>query len=281
MKLFKLCTFFYLLSFASFSYSLPTLTILSREYNGDGTEHTTDKRFYALFQEILSGELKTTAEWTNHARLIKRLSSVQPVCSYNIIKTKQREKLFLFSDAPTTMYTQRKLYGLKETLKGLPETVSVSMLLANKNTFGISLSTSYQQLDTMFADYKHQVASISRAADFSQLAQLLMHKRVDMIVSYDYTLKRFLSDDEYSQLDSRNISEYPGFINGHFACSRTAEGKKAISLLNDFMHSTEMYTFLESIHIGVFGEKITEQIMQIYINQYQVPPNKSHHKVID
>jgi uncharacterized protein (TIGR02285 family) len=279
MNILKCCIFISLLSLPLLADAQYSLTILSRAYNDDTTERTAEKRFYALFQQILRDEFNITTEWTNHARLIKRLSGTQPVCSYNLIKTKQREKLFLFSEIPTTMFVQRKLFGYKETLQGLPETVSVSKLLSNNKTFGILSSTSYQQLDTMFVDYQHQVASINSADSFAQLGQLLTHKRIDIIVDYEYTVKSFLSDEQYAQLDSRSISEYPEFINGYFACSQTVEGEKAITLVNQYMRTPAMYEFLKGVHYDGFDADTAKRMMHVYETKHNVTPLKPITKI--
>ncbi|MEL0639595.1 hypothetical protein V6260_03135 [Pseudoalteromonas aliena] len=273
MKTMKLYFFVYLLVLPLFINAQPSLTLLSRAYSEDQTERTADRHFYDLFEKVLNSKFEIDTQWTNHARMIKYLSSTQPVCTYNIIKTRQREKLFFFSKAPTTMFVQRRLYGFKETLKGLPDKVSVSKLLADNKTFGIVASTSYQELDNMFSLYQHQIASISSTNSFAQLGQLLAHRRIDMIIDYDYTVRTFLSAEQYEQLDSREIIEYPEFINGYFACSRTIAGKKAISLINSYMQTNDMYDFLKKIHFQTFGPDIAERMMRIYKSDYQISPD--------
>ena len=270
MKLLTLTIFICFLSYTSTVFAHPKLTILSRAYINDDIDRTSDKNFYTFFQQILASEFDLSFQWTNNARLIRRLSSSEAVCSYNLIKTKERETQFLFSAIPSTLHVQRKLFAFKSTLKDLPQIVSVSKLLAENKTFGIVGSTSYKELDPIFAHYPNQVVAVNSTNSFAQLGRLLTHKRIDMIVDYDFTLKSFLTNEEYDQLDSRKISEYPEFIRGYFSCSRTEEGKKAIEMINNYIKMPQMYDFLKKNHYTLFDQATAKRIMQVYKNEFNL-----------
>jgi len=266
-----------LFSTLNFAHAKTNITFLSRSYTLDSEteDRTTDTKYHALFQQILGEEFSTQSQWTNHARLIKRLSSKEAVCSYNLIKTPQREANFLFSDIPTTLYIQRKLFAHKDTIKNLPKKVSVSTLLSDKNTFAIIGSTSYKELDKVFAAFPSQVISINGTNSFEQLAQILAHKRIDMIVDHDHNLKTLLPAKQYEQLDSREISEYPEFISGYFVCSKTKSGKQAIDLMNNAMKTSLMYNFIKEYHYSVTPLPIAQRIMQMYKTDYNLTdPNE-------
>ncbi|MDQ2042554.1 hypothetical protein NRL14_02280 [Pseudoalteromonas sp. 20-92] len=275
MKFFKICILISLLVTPSLIYANPSLTILSYSYFSDeDADSRPGEQYYNFFQPILNTYFNTVLTRTNHARLIKRLSTNEAVCSFNLIKTKARNKQLVFSQIPTYMHQQRKLFGFKNTLKDLPTKVSISKLLNNKHTFAIVSSTSYQQLDVIFSDYRTQVAKITGANSFAQLSQLLIHKRVDMIIDYENTMKMNLTDTQFSQLESRDISEYPEFINGYFACSKTSEGKKAIALIDNYMKTPAAYDFLKQTHHNSTSPEVAERMMAIYKTTFNIAQHK-------
>lgn len=268
------CLIVFILSCSS-AVAKDSLVILSRALKDDNIERTSDKLFYDTFSHALKDEFTTTFQWTNHARLIRRLESDEAVCSYNIIKTPQREKLFEFSHIPTSMHIQRKIYGDKETLKNRPETVSVSKLLAQYKTFGAVSSVSYEQLDKMFSNYHDQVVSLHGADSFTQLAQLLLHKRVNLIVNYDSVMKTLLTNEQLATLDSRKIAEYPEFVTGHFVCSRPPKGSKALDIINAYMSTPQMYNFIKKTHFSAFDKQTATNMLSEFKNKYNLSPSES------
>lgn len=254
----------------SLAYAKQAVTFLSYEYFLTEEEKSiADERYLAAFTQALSHKFKVEQYTTNAARMLKQLSTQTNVCSFNILKTTQREKQFIFSAMPSSMFLQRRVFGLKETLKDLPEQVSISKLLANKYTFATLTSTSYQELDSMLAMYQHQIMPIIGAGDFSRLAKLLLHKRVDMIIDYDMSVKHFLTPQQYAELDSREIIEYPEFNSGYFACSRTQVGAEVIEQIDALMQSAKMHQPIKQYHYASFQPEIAARIMTIYKTYYK------------
>lgn len=267
----KILTFIYLaFMLPSLAYAKQAVTFLSYEYFLHEEEKSVaDERYLNTLTQALSKDFKIEPHKTNLARMLKQLSSQTPACSFNILKTAQREKQFIFSKMPSSMFVQRRLYGLKETLNGFPERVSVSKLLTNKHTFATLTSTSYQELDRVLAMYQHQIVPIIGAGDFSRLAKLLLHKRVDMIIDYDMSVKHFLTPQQYAELDSREIIEYPEFNSGYFACSRTQVGAAVIEQIDALMQSAKMHQPIKQYHYTSFKPEVAARIMAIYKTYYK------------
>lgn len=259
----------FLMLLPNFTFALPTVKLISYDYFlHEGEKSINDEQYINTFIKELSNQFKVEQYNTNAARMLKELSNQSQACSFNILKTAQREKQFIFSDIPSSMFLQRRLFGLKETIQNFPEKVSISKLLANNYTFAVITSTSYQELDSTLMMYQHQTAPIIGADSFSRLAKLLLHKRVDFIIDYDMSVNHFLTDEQYSSLESRQIIEYPEFNSGYFACNNSQEGIEFISQINTLMQSDTIRNSIKQYHSADFGPEIAHQIMAIYNAKY-------------
>ena len=253
----------------NFTFAMTTVKLMSYDYFLHEEEKSiNDEQYINAFKKELSWQFKIEQYKTNAARMLKQLSNQPQACSFNILKTAQREKRLIYSDIPSSMFLQRKVFGLRETLKDFPEPVSVSKLLAKNYTFAILTSTSYQELDSILLMYPHQTVPIIGADSFSRLAKLLLYKRVDFIIDYDMSVKRFLSNEQYSSLDSREIEEYPEFNSGYFACNNSPTGTQFISQINTLMQSDTIRNSIKQYHSADFGPEIAQRIMAIYNTKY-------------
>jgi len=249
----------------------PKLTILSHAYfANEFDKNSVNRHLNAVIKPALADEFDIDVEITNHARLLKRLSGNEASCTYNAIKTQNRSKAMIFSTIPTYMHVQRRLYALKSTLKSGSEPISVTELLKSKASFGIVGSTSYRELDSIFADKKFNVATIYGENAFLQLSRLLFSKRIDYIVAYKQTLDVHIPAHELNQLTSRRIAEYPEFINGFFTCSKNTEGYRAMSLINDYMQKVEMAAYIKELHQQMNDPSDAEAMLKIYTNEYGI-----------
>lgn len=249
----------------------PTLTILSHSYFSKNYDEKVNYEnvFYAI-RPALNNEFEVELDSTNHARLIRRLSSTEPACTFNAIKTPKRELSILFSSTPTFMHVQRELFTLKDTFENFPSIASIEQLIGKNYVLGVVGSTSYQQLDTIIEKHKSDVAYIWGENSFKQLGELLINKRVDMIIGYKDTLQMYLSDEQFALIRSHKIKEYPEFINGYFACSKTPEGIRAIELIEQYIHTNNMYIYLNDIHRQSNPKVIADKMMELYDSQYNV-----------
>lgn len=244
------------------------LTILSRDYSLDERYATPEHQFYFIFKQALEPELNTKLEWTNHARIFKMLDGDDDVCSYNIIKTPERSKQLLFSDAPTTLFPQKRVYFYPATLNTSAERISIASLLQQKRTFAAVASSNYGQLGELFAAYPKQVSLVKGAESFTQVSQMLLHKRIDFLVEYDYTIKRLLTPSQYQLLTHRAIAEYNEFVTGYFACSNTKVGEQAIEKINALFKTPQMHTFLKQVHYQQFDEPTAAKMMALLETKY-------------
>ena len=251
-------------------YAKQTVTFISYNYFlNEEDKSMDDERYLSAITQKLSDTFIINHYTTNVTRMLKKLLGQSNVCSFNILKTSLREKQFIFSAIPSSMFIQRKLFALKETLQYLPDKVSILNLLAQKHTFAILSSTSYQELDRMLAMYEDQIMPITGANNFSRLAKLLLYKRVDFIIDYDFSVKNFLTAQQYTLLDSRKIKEYPEFNTGYFACSRTTIGKKVINQIDKLMQSKKIFQAIEQYHYASLPPQIAKKVMAIYKTHYE------------
>lgn len=255
----------------------PKLTIWSHAYfASEADKLSINLHLAAVIKPALSDTFNIDVEFTNHARVIKHLSSNEPSCTFNAIKTPEREENMVFSKVPTYMHLQRQLYALKSALQPSSEPISVAELLKNKGSFGIIGSTSYRELDEIFANKHHNVAAIYGENAFLQLSQLLINKRIDYIIAYKQALEAHIPAHELDLLTSRRIAEYPEFINGFFACSKTTIGYRAIALIDDFMKSAEMAAYLQQLHRQNNHPDDAKAMLDIYTQRYGIHFKNSH-----
>ncbi|XQF93903.1 hypothetical protein ACOBV9_20695 (plasmid) [Pseudoalteromonas espejiana] len=256
------------LVFTPLSLANEPLTLLSRA-NGATDDFLNSDR---AFTRLLSRSFATKLQWTNQARLIKRLATNEAVCSYNIIKTAEREKHILFSDVPTSVYEQRKLFALKQTFKDLPCGCLLDSLLKKDFTLGVDSGTSYQTLEPIFSKYKDQIAAISSEDTSSQLPNLITHNRIDMIVDYEINVREALTSEQFKQLESREIAEYPAFINGFFACSKSTVGDKAIQAINRLMKTPSLYSYFQKNLKQTYSETNCSEMLLAYKKEFNTTP---------
>ncbi|UJX27315.1 transporter substrate-binding domain-containing protein (plasmid) [Pseudoalteromonas sp. CF6-2] len=260
------------------------LIILSHAYFDNETDkNSVNYHLVKAIQPALGNEFHLKLQFTNHARQIKRLSSNEPSCTFNAIKTPERKQNMLFSTVPTFMHVQRQLFGLKNELKSKPSDISVEQLLHKNYIFGIIGSTSYQQLDKLFASNASNVAVIYGENPFLQLSNLLMNNRIDFIIGYQETLFAHLTVEQQSLIESRPIIELPKFINGYFACSKTPQGRRAMELMNNYMKTHDMAAYLKEIHTNNSRPEDTQAMLDIYTKTYGInfknapsPVQKTH-----
>ena len=249
----------------------PKLTILSHAYfASEADKLSINLHLAAVINPALADEFDIDVDFTNHARLMKRLSSDEASCTFNAIKTPERAESMVFSKIPTYMHMQRQVYALKSTLKSGTAPISVNKLLKNKGSFGIIGSTSYRDLDDVFANKQYNVAAIYGENAFLQLSRLLLNKRIDYIVAYKQALEAHIPAHELSQLTSRRIAEYPEFINGFFTCSKNTEGYRAIALIDDYMKSAEMAAYIQQLHSQSNHPDDANAMLDIYSKRYGI-----------
>ncbi len=249
----------------------PKLTILSHAYYDNEVDtQTLTRHLDNVLQPALADHFNLVPDLTNHARLMKRLASNEPSCTFNAIKSPKRAKNMLFSTIPTFMHVQREIFALNETIQDELNPVSVVALLNKKRIFGVIGSASYRELDTVFANQKTNVAYIYGENAFLQLSLLLMNKRIDYIIAYREALEAHLSSEQLARLTSRKIAEYPEFIDGFFTCSKTPEGRKAIQLMDSFMLSERMAKYLKQIHKEGNSEQVLNSMLETYSNKYGI-----------
>lgn len=249
----------------------PKLTILSHAYfASEADKLSINLHLAAVINPALADEFNIDVDFTNHARLMKRLSSNEASCTFNAIKTPERAESMVFSNIPTYMHVQRQVYALKSTLESGSAPISVTKLLENKGSFGIIGSTSYRELDEVFANKQYNVAAIYGENAFLQLSRLLLNKRIDYIVAYTQALEAHITAHELNQLTSRRIAEYPEFINGFFTCSKTTAGYRAIALINDYMKSAEMAAYIQQLHSKSNHPDDAKAMLNIYTQSYGI-----------
>ncbi|MDQ9091788.1 hypothetical protein RC083_09305 [Pseudoalteromonas haloplanktis] len=208
--------------------------------------------------------------WTSHARLFKSLASKESFCTYNIIKTTERESQYLFSTIPTILYEQRRIYSAKDTLNQLPDSVSVAELLSQGKHIAVIGASSYGELDAIFEQYSSQIHFINGESRFARIAPMLFKQRVDLIIEYDQILDEMLTENQYHSLSSRTISEYPLFIEGYFACSKTAVNEQVLKTLHMQLLTEQGYEFINTTHQKVFSPSTAQRMMKLYDEKYHV-----------
>ncbi|GAA0351387.1 hypothetical protein GCM10009092_14710 [Bowmanella denitrificans] len=211
-----------------------------------------EKHLLALFSQALSGEFAVETLWLNQQMRMSMIRRFDNYCSYNAIRTAEREQHSYFSRYPSTIYPSRKLVSLKGRFDGLPERVSVSALLEQKFTMAIVGMSYYGELTPLLSARPEQIVQLSGSETYDQLISMFERDRFDMLIEYEDFVRRIVGQRDVLQF--RQIAEYDNSpVAGFFFCSISESGRRAVDIIDDFFRSKAMLEGLRDFHTSRFS----------------------------
>ncbi|MGB1236765.1 MAG: TIGR02285 family protein [Pseudomonadales bacterium] len=186
-------------------------------------------------------------EYSNIPRILKDLKGPRTICS-SLLKTPEREGMFLFSDATllipnhsvqflaTRKSELEKKYGLM-----LEGQISLAQLVAHPQAlFGLIRNRSHGPVaDKLLSAREDKVIFRSGSFDLLGLVEMMKKRRFDFTVEYPYVSYYELSKQgRESEIYSVAIDNAGASLHAHLACSDTPTGRALISQVNTLLRSS-------------------------------------------
>ena len=176
-------------------------------------------------------------------------SSSDLVCHPTALKTQAREQVGYFSHAtivtPVIRVLMRKT-DWKSHLNSRNNLRFDEYIDANPGNFGIVRLRSYGQLIDDAIEQglvaQNRLMYTSGRYGSRQLFEMLLNKRIDMMLEYPWVSAYFASVDKdglsksaEEELVSLTISDFPGHTPAYVACSKTQSGRQFLNKLDQFI----------------------------------------------
>lgn len=200
-------------------------------------------------------------------RLLYKLANTkQTSCISGLLKSPEREKMFLFSTPIDTTYSnkiiiRKEFEHLFSPYVNKNGAISLYSLLKNKELIaGINYKRVYTSNGKgMYVDMKfsksNTILKKSENYTLEGVIRLLAMKRVHYIIGYEVELEAHINNKENKDLfglKKSNFLAYPieeySTATVYFACSKTRLGKKTISDINKVLNSKQFRVNLARLY---------------------------------
>ena len=197
-----------------------------------------------VYNRVLSQLSVDKLLFAPHERIGTLMSGNDPICTPLRLKTKDREKVYVFS-RPTDFFFNRRLYQHKsseplnqEFLDSSGNVVDlVEMLVSSpKYTLLIGADHSYGDfLDGVIAKIPPDSLYIRHGIDpYFSMIEMLSKGRVDFYLSYPSVMR---NNPEVENLRSYGIAGMPEYEEGHLMCNDLEESRAFLRAFNDVLTS--------------------------------------------
>lgn len=183
-----------------------------------------------------------------------RLIELQPdICLYNKIKHKSRLENAIFTDTPLTAFPSNRLITYKtKHIKGNVSLYEMVQLYGLK--VGVIESRSYgNKLDEQIKNLKSKLVVISGEDSSQRLRKMFLQKKIDAIIEYESVFSyenrniTALTDFNFHTIDNTD-----NFVFGYIACSKSEQGRKAISNFNKILNNQTFEKKIINLHKLLF-----------------------------
>lgn len=198
---------------------------------------TEGETFNIVAKTIASMPMQHKATSYEHA--LSLMSKRANICIRNIVKSPERERLFVFSE-PQTIFLGARLYisdqQVFEQISALEE-ITLASIAANfpRLTLGIEESRSYGiTLDKAINDWPEQNKYIVKRSDNEAMMIMMLAKnRIQLLLEYPTVFKldsEQLFPEKY--FNSVELTDIAPFVFGRIACSKTTDGQEIVNRIN-------------------------------------------------
>lgn len=175
-------------------------------------------------------------------RIPLEMKNGPPICTFFMLKTKERMKSFLFS-MPVNFFSGHRLYHLGGidmpvelmTAKTTIKNVSSVLNYYNKTHIGIENGFSYgDHIDNdLNLIPKHQKQLLSSTLPGTLSIKMFFQGRFDWMISYPARIEAYLAGGASTPVQSFLIEGSPSHKTGHFMCNRHPVSEKFILSINN------------------------------------------------
>jgi len=252
-----MCKFFWLFLFSiSIEAQVRINLVADLEVSNLNTEIDIASIIIKDIEEHKFSELSFTLLEENRKAQWRLIQSRPDICLFNKVKHKPRLNYALFTDIPLTAFPSNRLITYK--LKSIKGDVSLYDMV---NLYGLKIgiieSRSYgKMLDDKIANLKSKLIVISGEDSAQRLRKMFLQKKLDAIIeyqsvfSYENRNEIVLSDFNFHTIDNTD-----NFVFGYVACSKSEQGKKAISIFNKILNNKEFEQKIIKLHKQLFTGK--------------------------
>lgn len=248
---------------------------ISRSNNEDDNEVSPiEEQLFMLLNATLASSINFDSYKSNLERALKLIESEPDHCTYNVLKSAQREQKMIFSAYPSSIFPERKILFIDPKFNYLPQTVSIDELI-KEHSVGL-VPAYYGETLTAEDRLNPNLIFISGLENHNQLVHMLLKKRFDFIFDYRATALDFLNGQK-TTLYSRNISDVGVYQAGFFVCSRSELGQYVISKINALFKTDPFKLFIKKFHFEAFDHAQAQEALDIYQRDFnlQITPTKS------
>ncbi|GLX84329.1 hypothetical protein tloyanaT_05810 [Thalassotalea loyana] len=221
----------------------------------------------AIFELMLNYriEYKLVTDFSD----IAKYSNQEDVCFSDMIKTPEREKLFVFSK-PTSLYLGLALHATEPLdISGNAKLTELAHYYPDYR-LGLVNGRSYgENLDNVLS--KIPVLNVFDVpAEVDKIAKLFTRKRFDLLVEYPQDIHYYWDQYSNEELYSYPIEGAAPYILGHFMCSNTESGRAFVSEVNASLKRLNAGNTLFNMQqqfIAPSQKKIFEQYFNLGVKQ--------------
>ncbi len=184
----------------------------------------------AIFEHTINYrvEYKLVTDFSN----INRFADQEYTCFSDMIKTPEREQLFVFSK-PTSLYLGMELHSNKPlNIKGKANIAELTNYYPNYK-LGLVNGRSYgESLQKLMNDIplKH---IFDVPAEVDKIAKLFAYEKFDLLVEYSQDIHYYWQQYSDKPLYSYPIKGASSYIIGRFMCSDTPSGRAFVNEVNE------------------------------------------------
>lgn len=245
----------------------------------------------------LSGELftllnnsldqnKITILNANAARAMNLVASHKNACMGNRLKTSERQKDYVFTTIPQTIFLNQRLYVNNAKInqflaihnKDAEEPIASLNLLLNSNlkmVLGLEEGKSFgKRIDNLLAHANENITVWRRTGDGLSmgLVEMFYRQRLDVIIDYPSVFEHYVNELQNnaaeSSLKSYAIEEMHQYELGFIMCSNSPAGKRWRNYFDQQLSiATQHRSYLET-HLKWFKLSSQKQITRIYNQVY-------------
>ena len=248
---------------------IQTMHFMSRSIGGGEFQYEQlEESLFKMIYVTLAPEIDADIFKTALGRGINLIENEANYCSYNILKSEQREKSMLFSRYPSSIYPKRKLFFINPDLLALPQKASIATLSATYK-IGLVAQAYFGALKSTVNVHSDNLVFIEGLDSHKQLVNMLLKGRLDLIVEYQSVLDSYAKETEIKSY-SIDISEYESNEVGYFVCNKSEMGEKVIRKIDQLYQTHAFQQWLKDYHYQHFTQSKAIDLLKVYQNEYHL-----------
>jgi len=222
-------------------------------------------RIILNLQGQMSKDVEISYERADRTREWLLLNKRPDVCLYNKIKTRTRMAQGIYSKVPMNIYPANRLVIKKEY--NIPQHTSISEAIHQYGLkIGVVAGRSYgEAIDRIIENEKQNLVIIRGEYGALRLRSMLMQSKLDGIIEYQEVFVNEIGKQKSEEMLSYiELSDIPPYILGYFVCSKSAQGKKAIEMLDELLSTKKVRDMIIEEHKAEFASIEISDLLSIY-----------------